>query len=146
MIVNLQVAPRLDLYRPPQLLMYDCLSDLKQFLMSYKATISSYVVNRTMMVKSFVMEVKSVSQTWYSSLHPSSTHSWQKLKYLLTSFQGFLTKPITAQDLFQCAQDPDEFLQYYVRRFLRLRVQAPSVPNDIVIEAMVKGHPLHQNI
>jgi hypothetical protein len=30
-------------------------------------------------------------------------------------------------------------LQAYVRRFLRLRAQAPRVPNEIVIEAMIKG-------
>jgi hypothetical protein len=30
-------------------------------------------------------------------------------------------------------------LQVYVRRFLRLRAQAPTVPNEIVIEAMIKG-------
>jgi hypothetical protein len=30
-------------------------------------------------------------------------------------------------------------LQAYVRRFLRLRAQAPMVPNEIVIEAMMKG-------
>jgi hypothetical protein len=30
-------------------------------------------------------------------------------------------------------------LQAYVRRFLRLRAQAPTVPNEIVIEAMIKG-------
>jgi hypothetical protein len=29
-------------------------------------------------------------------------------------------------------------LQAYVRRFLRLRAQAPTVPNEIVIEAMIK--------
>jgi hypothetical protein len=27
----------------------------------------------------------------------------------------------------------------YVRRFLRLRAQAPTLPNEIVIEAMIKG-------
>jgi hypothetical protein len=27
----------------------------------------------------------------------------------------------------------------YVRRFLRLRAQAPTMPNEIVIEAMIKG-------
>jgi hypothetical protein len=27
----------------------------------------------------------------------------------------------------------------YVRRFLRIRAQAPTVPNEIVIEAMIKG-------
>jgi hypothetical protein len=58
---------------------------------------------------------------------------------LVTSFQGFQTKPVTAQALFQCTQDHEEYLQAYVRRFLRLRAQAPIVPNEIGIEAMLKG-------
>jgi hypothetical protein len=79
-------------------------------------------------------------QTWYSSLRPGTITSWQKLKdMLVTSFQGFQTKPVTAQALLQCTQDQEEYLQAYVRRFLRLRAQAPMVPNEIVIEAMIKG-------
>jgi hypothetical protein len=66
--------------------------------------------------------------------------SWQKLKdILVTSFQGFQMKPMTAQALFQCMQDHEEYLQAYVRRFLRLRAQASMLPNEIVIEAMIKG-------
>jgi hypothetical protein len=66
--------------------------------------------------------------------------SWQKLKYmLLTSFQGFQMKPVTARALFQCTQDHEEYLQAYVRRFLRLRAQVPIVPNEIIIKAMIKG-------
>jgi hypothetical protein len=48
-------------------------------------------------------------------------------------------KPVTTQALFQCTQDPEEYFQAYVQRFLRLRAQAPIVPNEIVIEAMIKG-------
>jgi hypothetical protein len=81
-----------------------------------------------------------VAQTWYSSLRPGTITSWQKLKdILVTSFQGFQTKPVTAQALFQCTPDQEEYLQAYVRRFLRLRAQAPTVPNEIVVEAMIKG-------
>jgi hypothetical protein len=81
-----------------------------------------------------------LAQTWYSSLRPRTITSWQKLKdMLITSFQGFQTKPVTAQALFQCTQEHEECLQAYVRRFLRLRAQAPIVPNEIVIEAMIKG-------
>jgi hypothetical protein len=57
----------------------------------------------------------------------------------VTSFQGFQTKPVTAQTLFQCTQDHEEYLQAYVRRFLRLRAQAPTMPNEIVIKTMIKG-------
>jgi hypothetical protein len=114
--------------------MYDGHSDPKQFLMSYEATISSYGGNAA------VMAVRNVAQTWYSSLWPRTITSWQKLKdMLVTSFQGIQTKPVTAQALFQCTQDHEEYLQAYVRWFLRLRAQAPTVPNEIVIEAMIKG-------
>jgi hypothetical protein len=92
------------------------------------------------MAKSFVMAVKNVAQTWYSSFRPRTITSWQKLKdMLVTSFHGFQMKLVTAQALFQCTQDHEEYLQAYVQRFLRLRAQAPTVPNEIVIEAMIKG-------
>jgi hypothetical protein len=137
---ELQAIPWPESYKPPQLPMYDGHSDPKQFLMSYEATISSYEGNATVMAKSFVMAVRNVAQTWYSSLRPRTITSWQKLKdMLVTSFQGFQTKPVTAQALFQCMQDHEEYLQAYVRRFLRLRAQVPTVPNEIVIEAMIKG-------
>jgi hypothetical protein len=100
---ELQAIPCPPSYKPPQLPMYDELSYPKQFLMSYEATISSYGGNAAVVAKSFVMAVKNVAQTWYSSLRPGTITSWQKLKdMLVTSFQGFQTKPATAQALFQC--------------------------------------------
>jgi hypothetical protein len=140
LVAELQAIPWPQSYKPPQIPMYDGHSDLKQFLMSYEATISSYGGNAAVMAKSFVMAVRNVAQTWYSSLRPGTITSWQKLKdMLVTSFQGFQTKPVTAQALFKCTQDHEEYFQAYVRRFLRLRAQAPIVPNEIVIEAMIKG-------
>jgi hypothetical protein len=72
----------------PQLSMYDGHSDPKQFLMSYITTISSYGCNTTVMAKSFVMAVRSVVQTWYSSLRPGTITSWQEFlkDMLVTSF------------------------------------------------------------
>jgi hypothetical protein len=137
---ELQTIPWPPSYKPFQLPMDNGHSDPKQFLMSYEATISSYGGNAVVMAKSFVMVVRNVAQTWYSSLWPGTITSWQKLKDMLpTSFQGFPTKPVTAHALFQCTQDHEEYLQAYVRRFLCLREQAPIVPNEIVIEAMIKG-------
>jgi hypothetical protein len=52
-------------------------------------------------------------------------------------FPRLSTKPVTSQALFQCTQDHEEYLQAYVPRFLRLRAQAPTVPNEIVIKAIV---------
>jgi hypothetical protein len=137
---NCKLSHGHNLTKPLQLPMYDGHSDPKQFLMSYEATISSYGGNAAVMAKSFVMAVRNVAQTWYSSLRPGTITSWKKLKdMLVTSFQGFQTKPVIAQAFFQCTQDHEEYLQAYVRRFLRLRAQAPTVPNEIVIEAMTKG-------
>jgi hypothetical protein len=68
--VELQATPWPLSYKPPQLPMYDGHLDLKQFLMSYEANISSYGGNTVVMAKSFVMAVRSVAQTWYSSLRP----------------------------------------------------------------------------
>jgi hypothetical protein len=103
---ELQATPLPPSYKPPQLPMYDGHSDPKQFLMRYEATISSYEGNTAVMAKSFVMAVKNVAKTWYSSLWPGTITSWQKLNdMLITSFHGFQTKPITAQALFQCTQD-----------------------------------------
>jgi hypothetical protein len=60
---ELQATPWQPSYKPPQLPKYDGHSDLKLFLMSYEATISSYGGNTTVMAKSFVMAVRSVAQT-----------------------------------------------------------------------------------
>jgi hypothetical protein len=98
---ELQATPWPSSNKPPQLPMYDAHSDPKQFLMSYEATISSYGGNTAVMAKSFVIAIKNVAQTWYSSLRLGTITSWQKLKdMLITSFQGFQTKPVTAQALF----------------------------------------------
>jgi hypothetical protein len=70
-------------YKLPQLPMYDGHFDPNQFLMSYEATISSYGGNTAIMAKSFVMAVRSVAQTWYSSLRSGTITSWQKLKDML---------------------------------------------------------------
>jgi hypothetical protein len=107
---ELQAIPWPPLYKPPQLPMYDEHFDSKQILMSYEATISSYGGNTAAMARSFVMAVRSVAQTWYSSLRPRTITSWKKLKdMLITSFQEFQTKPFTTQALFQCTHDHDEY-------------------------------------
>jgi hypothetical protein len=61
LLAELQAIPWPPSYKPPQLPMYDGHSDPKQFLMSYEATISSYVGNTAVMAKFFVMAVKNVA-------------------------------------------------------------------------------------
>jgi hypothetical protein len=120
--------------------MYDGHSDPKQFLMSYEATISSYGGQYCSHGEILHHGSQKCSSNLVFVSQARDITSWQKLKdMLITSFQGFQTKLVTAQALFQCTQDHEEYLLAYVRRFLRLRAQAPIVPNEIVIEAMIKG-------
>jgi hypothetical protein len=60
-------------------------------------------------------------------------------RYSSHKLPGFQTKLVTAQALFQCTQDHEDYLQAYVRRFLRLRAQTPTVSNEIIIKAMIMG-------
>jgi hypothetical protein len=71
--VDLQATLWLALYRPPQLPMYDGLSDLRQFMMSYETTIYSYGSNIAAMMKSFVMAVR--------MLHKPSTPPFGQGRY-----------------------------------------------------------------
>jgi hypothetical protein len=75
LVAELQAIAWPQSYKPPQLPMYDGHSDPKQFLMSYEATISSYGGNTAVMAKSFVMAVRNLAQTWYSSLRPGTITS-----------------------------------------------------------------------
>jgi hypothetical protein len=59
--------------------------------------------------------------------------------YASHQLPGLSDKASHCQALFQCMQDHVEYLQAYVRRFLRLRAHAPILPNEIVIESMIKG-------
>jgi hypothetical protein len=77
-------------YKPPQLPMYDGHSDPKQFLISYEATISSYGGNAAVMAKFFVMAVRNVAQTWYSSLRPENYYFMAEAQgYASDKFPGF---------------------------------------------------------
>jgi hypothetical protein len=54
-------------------------------------------------------------------------------------FPRLLDEASHSSSLVSMYTDHEVYLQAYVRRFLRLRAQAPTVPNEIVIEAMIKG-------
>jgi hypothetical protein len=84
---------------------FDGQSDLRQFLMSFKATVISGGSDETILVKSLVMSVKGPAQQWYSSLKAKSIHSWDQLKAnLLVDFQEFQPVGFTNIDRFNCKQ------------------------------------------
>jgi hypothetical protein len=66
---ELQAAPWTPLYKPRHLPIYDGLLDPKQFLIRYKAIISSYSGNAAVMAKSFIMTVKNVADMVLYSLN-----------------------------------------------------------------------------
>jgi hypothetical protein len=42
-------------------------------------------------------------------------------------------------DLFQCKQNQGKTLRDYFQRFVQLKAKAPNVPEDVAIEAAIKG-------
>jgi hypothetical protein len=71
--------------------------------MSYKATITFFSRNTTVLAKSLIMDAKGITPTWYSSLCIGSISTWKQQKsHLIASVQGFHEKPITTHALFLC--------------------------------------------
>lgn len=61
--------------------------------MNYKITIASFDRNTMVMIKSFSMALRGITQTWYSSLCSGLISIWEQFKnQLITSFQGLQAK------------------------------------------------------
>jgi len=77
---------------------------------------------------------------WYSMLRPGSIYSWENLRdKILANFQGFAVESLTSTDLFQCRQSQGEALREYFQRFVQTKARAPGVPEEVAIEAAIKG-------
>ena len=73
-------------------------------------------------------------------LKPSSMYSWEDLRdKILANFKGFTSESLTSMDLFQCKQNQGEALKDYFYKFMQMKVKAPNVPEDVAIEAAIKG-------
>ena len=42
-------------------------------------------------------------------------------------------------DLFQCKQNQGEALKDYFQKFMQMKAKTPNVPEDVAIEAAIKG-------
>ena len=83
--------------------------------MNYKGIIASIGRKTTILAQSFSMYAKGIVQTWYSSLRLESIATYKELKtQLVTTFQGFQTKPVTTQDLLLYVQEVDDSLESYL--------------------------------
>jgi hypothetical protein len=64
-------------------------------------------------------------------------YTWETLLIMFLRTFGRRRPPTLL--LLKCTQDHDEYHQAFAQRFLQLHAQAPTIPNEIVIEAMAKG-------
>jgi len=108
--------------------------------MSFEAAMASAGGNDTVLAKSFVIVAKGDALAWYSMLKPSSVYPWEDLRdKILANFKGFTSESLTSMDLFQCKQNQGEILKDYFQKFVQMKAKAPNVPEDIAIEAAIKG-------
>ena len=108
--------------------------------MSFEAAVASADGNDMVLDKSFVIAAEGNSLAWYSMLKPSSVYSWEVLRdKILANFKGFTSESLTSMDLFQCKQNQGEALKDYFQKFVQMKAKAPNVPEDIAIEAAIKG-------
>jgi len=108
--------------------------------MSYEAAIASAGGDEAALAKSLIISLEGTAANWYARLQPRSIQSWQELrKKFLLNFQGFQSELSTEEDFLSCMQYEKETLPEFCRRFLRLKAQAPEVPNDQVISQAIKA-------
>ena len=108
--------------------------------MSFEAAVASVAGNDTVLAKSFVFIAEGDALAWYSMLRPSSIYLWEYLRdKIIANFKGFTIESLTSMDLFQCRQNQGEALRDYFQRFVQLKAKAPNVPEDVAIEAAIKG-------
>ena len=58
---------------------------------------------------------------------------------IIANFKGFTIESLMSMDLFQCRQNQGKALRDYFQRFVQLKVKAPNIPEDVAIEATIKG-------
>ena len=137
---GLQASPWPVTYKPITLPKFSGKTDPRQFLMNFKVAVASARGNETVMAKSFVIAAEGDALAWYSMLRPGSIYSWENLwDKILVNFQGFTDESLTSTDLFQCRQNQGEALRDYFQRFVQTKAKAPGVPEEVAIEAAIKG-------
>jgi hypothetical protein len=108
--------------------------------MSFEVAVASTGGNETVLAKSFVIIAKGDAVSWYSMLKPSTVYSWENLHdKILANFKGFTNESLTSTDLFQYKQNQGEALKDYFWRFVQVKAKAPNVPEEVAIEAIIKG-------
>ncbi|XP_066333769.1 uncharacterized protein [Miscanthus floridulus] len=108
--------------------------------MSYKAAVAFAGGDDAVLAKSFIIAAEGDELAWYSMLKPSTVYSWENLRdKILANFKGLAAQSLTSIDLFQCKQMQGETLHDYFQKFVQLKAKAPDVPEEIAIEATIKG-------
>jgi len=137
---GIQQSPWPTAYKPITLPKFNGKTDPHQFIMSYEAAVASAGGDDAVLAKSFVIAAEGDALAWYSMLKPSTVYSWENLRdKILANFKGLAAQSLTSTDLFQCKQMQGETLHDYFRKFMQVKAKAPDVPDEIFIEAAIKG-------
>ena len=137
---GIQQLPWPTAYKPITLPKFNRKTDPHQFIMSYEAAVASAGGDDAVLVKSFVIAAEGDALAWYSMLKPSTVYSQENLwDKILANFKGLAAQSLTSTDLFQCRQMQGETLHDYFWKFVQLKAKAPDVPEEIAIEAAIKG-------
>ena len=108
--------------------------------MSFEAVVASAGGNKVVLAKSFIIAAEGDVLAWYLMSKSSSVYSWEDLcDKILANFKGFTSESLTSMDLFQYKQNQGEALKDYFYKFVQMKVKAPNVPEDVAIEAAIKG-------
>lgn len=103
--------------------------------MIFKAVVASIGRNDIVLAKSFVIAAKGNALAWYSILKPKSIYSWENLHdKIMAIFKAF-----TSESLIASNANSSQGLKGYYHKFVQLKSRAPNVPEDVAIEAAIKG-------
>ncbi|XP_066395873.1 uncharacterized protein [Miscanthus floridulus] len=137
---GLQSTPWPPTYKPLLLPRFNGKTDPRQFIMSFEAAVASAGGNDNVLAKSFVIAAEGDALAWYSMLKPCTVYSWENLRdKIMANFKGFSSESLTSSDLFSNKHLKGEPPRDYFQRFLHLRAKAPDVPDEVAIEAAIKG-------
>lgn len=119
----------------PHLHLYNGKTNPNEFVMGFKARVESVGGDNTTMAKAFVLAIKGIALSWYTSLPPGRIYSWEQLREAFFShFQGNYDGLVTMGDFFVVKQKEGERLKEHIHYFVRVKCQAKGLSDDTIID------------
>jgi hypothetical protein len=93
-----------------------------------------------LIIRNLPLSLSDAARAWLEHLPPTQISNWDDLvKALVGNFQGTYVCPGNSWDLRSCRQQPGESLRDYIRRFLKQRIELPTITDSDVIGAFLAG-------